>query len=127
MMQKEYLCASFDTVFRVCPFFVGDTDVNDGFGCKHSAQEEGEMLADGFHGACTHWSCPMVTSINSETLSDPSIDWDGVEAGDLEVQYGTDPEYVLLRVGSKSTSEERVLLRAYASFINRNRKKGECK
>lgn len=118
-MQKEYLCVAFDTVFRVCPFFVGDSDVNDGYGCKHPSQEEGEVLEDEFHGACTHWSCPLVNSIHSETLFDPSVDWNGVEMEDLEVQYGSDPEYVLIRTGSDSTLDEQKLRQAYASFMDR--------
>lgn len=118
-MQKEYLCAAFANIFHVCPFFTGNTDVNDGYGCRHPDQEEGEESNGMFHGACTHWSCPMTFPVAKETLIDPDVEWDGVTREDLEVEHGFDPEYVLLHVGPDTTEKEQELVKAYQHYMDR--------
>lgn len=48
-----------DQLIRTCGHFDGASPVNNGYGCRHPAQEERE---DG-HGKCYPFSCPVATSL----------------------------------------------------------------
>ena len=114
--KTPYSAASFDSFSHVCPFFTSKTDVNNGYGCLHTSQEEYEVGDDGIkRGKCYCWSCPLGVSADDDSIEDPNVDWDGneVEPGDVE------GEYLLIRTDNSATNDEQLAWNAYQRYINR--------
>jgi hypothetical protein len=114
--KKPYSAASFDSFSHVCPFFTSRTDVNNGYGCLHTNQEEYEVRDDGIkRGKCYCWSCPLGISADDESLLNPNVDWDGddVQSGDV------DGEYLLVKTDDSATEDEKRAWFAYQHYINR--------
>lgn len=78
MRKAQY----FEFFVKKCKHFDSSSDVNNGYGCKHPAQEETE---DG-HGKCYCWSCPLGCPADKESLDEKDIQWvDGKpDTDDLE-------------------------------------------
>lgn len=72
----------FDAFYSECPYFNGNTNINNGYGCNHEAQKEKENK----QGKCFCWSCPLGYPADEESLQDPNIEWlDGKpEANSME-------------------------------------------
>lgn len=67
MRKAEY----FDFFVSKCPYFNGNTDVNNGYGCTHPEQKEND---DG-EGKCYCWSCPLGYPADEESLGEDDIEW----------------------------------------------------
>lgn len=114
----------FDEFASQCPYFEGDTDVNNGYGCTHPKRKkyEGEEVA-----RCYSYLCPLGIEAEQQDLTDredPSaikeyIDWDGL-CEDGEVMEG---EYLLVAAGESASEDERNALYAYEKYIHRYDKK----
>ena len=50
------IAKNFDNFVSECPYFNGNADVNNGYGCEHKAQKE----VENGQGKCYCWSCPVV-------------------------------------------------------------------
>lgn len=115
-IKKIRSAASFDSFSHVCPFFTNKTNVNNGYGCLHTSQEEYEVGDDGVkRGKCYCWNCPLGIPADDESIDDPTVDWDGneVEPGDVE------DEYLLVRTDEEATTDEKNAWYAYQQYINR--------
>ena len=89
-MRKAVL---FDALANNCDYFNNETDVNNGYGCNHSGQENTEDDENGNEqGCCCCYCCPL-----------------GISAD----------EYLLINVGADSTDEEKKAICNYSNYINR--------
>jgi len=99
-----------------CPYFVGDTEINNGYGCEHpeKAKEPEEVI-----GSCYCFACPLGTEAEQEDRNCKSVDWDGLcEDGEVE-----EAEYLLVRVNDDADEDEKKALRAYELYMHRYDKK----
>ncbi|NBJ99223.1 hypothetical protein D5282_18420 [bacterium 1xD8-48] len=75
----------FDYFVDDCPYFNGNVDVNNGYGCDHPEQEE----RDFGQGKCYCRSCPLGYPADEESLLETDIEWvDGKpESADAMEEY----------------------------------------
>lgn len=111
-MRKAVL---FDEFAYQCPFFTGDTAINNGYGCKHPGQqerEEGETA-----GGCHCYTCPLGIEAEQEDTECPekAIDWDGL-CKDGEV---AECECLLIDTGEMASEEQKEALREYEEYLHR--------
>lgn len=123
-MRKAVL---FECFAFQCPFFNGDTNVNNGYGCDHPDQREKRKDNGEEQGCCYCFSCPLGIEAEQQDLTDKShpdavqdeIDWDGLcEDGEV-----TDGEYLLVEVGTDATNEQKQAIRNYDIYMHRYDKK----
>lgn len=79
----------FDSYVKDCPYFNGDVDVNNGYGCDHPEQEE----EDYGQGKCYCWSCPLGYPADKESLMEEDIDW---VDGKPEAEEMEEDSYIIL-------------------------------
>lgn len=79
----------FDNYVAECPYFNGNTDVNNGYGCNNENQEE----KDNEQGKCYCWSCPMGYPVDEESLQEDDIEW---EDGKPEADEMEEDSYIIL-------------------------------
>ena len=72
------IAKNFDNFVSECPYFNGNADVNNGYGCEHKAQKE----VENGQGKCYCWSCPCGYPADEES----DITWEGgkPEEGSME-------------------------------------------
>lgn len=104
----------FDDFSYQCPYFEGDTDVNNGYGCTHpeNEKERGEDISRCY---CSY--CPLGTEADEEDVTAPCgvIDWDGLcDDGEL-----CESEYLLVNTGDDATGDQREALYAYEYHMHR--------
>jgi len=108
--------ANFDSFAYACPFFTTELWVNNGYGCRHPEQEEKCDDRDGNEGGCCYcWSCPIGIEADSEDLSNPDIDWDGLCSED-EV---AESEYILVNISPDATEDEKAAWDSYERYLHR--------
>ena len=83
----------FDSYVEKCPYFTGETNVNNGYGCNHPNQEEKEIENDKKQGKCFCFSCPMGYPADEESLSETDIEW---EDGKPELDGMEEDSYIIL-------------------------------
>lgn len=83
------IAKSFDNFVSECPYFNGNSDVNNGYGCNHENQEE----IDNGQGKCYCWSCPLGYPADEESLEEDDIEW---EDGKPEVDEMEEDSYIIL-------------------------------
>lgn len=114
-MRKAVL---FDDFAFQCPFFNGEDEDSNGYGCNHT---------DNDSEGCFCCTCPLGIEAEQEDLTDKNhpdavkdeIDWDGLcECGEV-----TEGEYLLVDIGDTQTEDEKNALYAYERYIHRYDKK----
>lgn len=111
-MKKAVL---FDEFSYQCPFFISDTDINNGYGCSHTEQEEREEGKT--IGSCFCHTCPLGIEAEEEDLTCPKelIDWDGLcEEGEV-----AESEYLLVDIGEAASEVQKEALYDYGTYMNR--------
>ena len=105
---------SFQEFFYNCPNFTDDTDINNGYGCKHeSAYEKAESENI---GKCFCFSCPIGIEADAEDCDNSEVDLDGITREEIAEAEGNS-EYLLVN------EEETEALYAYERYIHRYDKK----
>lgn len=57
-----------------CPYFTGETNVNNGYGCNHAEQEETDVEENGHEQRkCYCWSCPLGYPADMVSLNEKDI------------------------------------------------------
>lgn len=76
------IAKNFDNFVSECPYFNGNADVNNGYGCEHKAQKE----VENGQGKCYCWSCPCGYPADEESLQENDITREGgkPEEGSME-------------------------------------------
>ena len=111
-MRKAVL---FDEFANNCEYFNGETDVNNGYGCDHSKQDNKEDDENSKEQGCCHcYCCPLGISAEQEDKENCTIDWDGL--CDEEV---SEDEYLLVNIGEDATDEEKEAMSNYDKYMNR--------
>jgi len=66
-------------------------------------------------GCCYCWSCPLGIEADTEALSNPDIEWDGL-CSEGEV---AESEYILVNVCPDTTEDEKAAWDSYERYIHR--------
>lgn len=106
---------SFDEFAYCCPFFTSETEVNNGYGCKHPAQEQREE--NQAVGSCYCWSCPLGIEAEAEDCGKKEIDYDGITDQDIKDGEGNS-QYLLINCGKDAAKEEKAALYSYERFAH---------
>lgn len=105
---------TFDDFAYACPYFESETDVNNGYGCNHSEQDE---IEDG-QGKCYCWSCPLGFEAEADDADDENVDLDGISKEELAEAQGNS-KYLLVNTGDDAKDDEKTALQKYEKWINR--------
>lgn len=54
-------------------YLKNDIDINNGYNCDHTDQEEYEIVDGKKIGKCFAWSCPLCSYANEESFNDKNI------------------------------------------------------
>lgn len=86
----------FDTFAGQCKYFDCSSDVNNGYGSNHPAQEEKQNGK----GCCFCFSCPLGVPADEESFDEADIDWNGTEKEDV----GED-DYIIVPIEQEDESK----------------------
>ena len=116
MRQPCKKAVLFDLFYLTCPYFDGNVEVNNGYGCNHPLQEETEFdeSTKKEQGKCYCWSCPLGFNADKESVTDPDVDWSDINNNrdNIEIE-GNEHEYLIVNCGENATEDEK---KAYASY-----------
>ncbi len=79
----------FDSFVADCPYFNGNVNVNNGYGCDHVEQKE----RDHGQGKCYCWSCPLGYPADEDSLFEKDIEW---VDGKPEAEEMEEDSYIIL-------------------------------
>lgn len=116
--------ATFDEFSHVCTYFTTAYDINNGYCCNHPDQKETDPDEKGIErGKCYCWSCPLGIEPDEEDFNDPDVDWDGITREDctssITGEFSADSDYIMVKVGTDATKDEKRAIDEYERFINR--------
>lgn len=109
----------FDEFAANCPFFIFDTEVNNGYGCAHPEQQDKVEESGKEVGRCFCHTCHLGIEAEQEDLEEKEIDWDGLcEDGEV-----TEGELLLVNICKTADEDEKQALYRYERYIHRYDKK----
>jgi len=119
--MKDIYAVDFDSFSYCCPFFDGEDESNNGYGCKSEEDGDGNKDESGvWHRACFSADCPVCSNIYPEDIDRDDIEWDGCnpDPEDSSLEFG-ESGICIVHLGPDSLPEAREAWLDYQRYMNR--------